>query len=838
MTEEDTVARTDGGEAISAVDAELNRDIGIVGAIALGVGTMIAAGIFVLSGLAVSNVGAMAIVAFLVAAIVASFTAFAYAEFAAIYPESGGGYAYVANTFDTDLTYIVGWSMILGYPASAAFYLASFSDWFYRFIVPLFNVKSLIPYWIPGLVILGLLVWLNIKGTEESGKFQIAVTALKVVLIGLFLFGGLQAFDSSGLATSVSENLTRFSEIGLTSALVFITFFGFEAIATNAEEIEEPGKNIPRAIFFAMGFVTIVYALVVLVIVFALRDPTFLNQFLPANANLGNVAPQQFVAQNGELAMGYAASYYLGDIGFYVIIVGALFSMLSAANATILAGSRVKLAMSRRNHLPERFEELHPDLNTPYNSVFLTGGLIFAFIAVFTVLFGGGPESEATLHLPLALPLLGAELHLGVEAIAHFADFMLLTGLIVVNLALIQSRRKYPDIERAFEVPGVPVIPAIAVLANLVLVVNVEPSSLLLGLTAELLGIAFWFTWKSRAPPTERLEDETPTAVAEHNPSGRDRDYRIVIPIANPEHTEQLLRTARDIAADRNGEILVLSVVTLPEQTPLSRGHQYVDQRREVLDQAMALLRNDRDPGSEPTPVSDGGREGKAAMAEGEGESTTEATVPISGTVRIAHHVDEAILNTVEQYNSDAVLMGWGGWLSRRRDAVLGSIVDTVVTEATCDVLVERIEDENPGDAESILLPTAGGPHAELAGEVARAIAHTTGASVEVLRVVDPDASDQERSEAQETVDAAVASLEGIEGEGTVVENDDIADGIIERSEAHELTILGATREGLLERFVLGSIPERIGERAESTIILTKRNLGITSRMKRLFGRE
>ena len=86
------------------------------------------------------------------------------------------------------------------------------------------------------------------------------------------------------------------------------------------------------------------------------------------------------------------------------------------------------------------------------------------------------------------------------------------------------------------------------------------------------------------------------------------RDIGIVVPIANPEHTEQLLRTARDIAADRNGEILVLSVVTLPEQTPLSRGHQYVDQRREVLDQAMALLRNDRDPGSEPTHVSDGGR--------------------------------------------------------------------------------------------------------------------------------------------------------------------------------------------------------------------------------------
>src|SRR6056297_1897533 len=126
----------------------MDRDIGIIGAIALGVGTMIAAGIFVLSGLAVSNVGAMAIIAFIIAAIVASFTAFAYAEFASIYPESGGGYAYVSNVFDTDLTYIVGWSMFLGYPASAAFYLASFSDWFYRFIYPALSIPQAIPYWV------------------------------------------------------------------------------------------------------------------------------------------------------------------------------------------------------------------------------------------------------------------------------------------------------------------------------------------------------------------------------------------------------------------------------------------------------------------------------------------------------------------------------------------------------------------------------------------------------------------------------------------------------------------------------------------------------------------
>jgi Amino acid transporters len=335
----------------SQVTEELNPEIGLLGALAIGVGTMIAAGIFVLSGLAVSNVGAVAIGSFVLAALIAAFTAAAYAEFASVYQESGGGYMYVANTFDSDITYIMGWTMILGYPASAAFYLASFSEWFFRFIYPVLSIPKALPFWIPGLVILGLLILINLKGTEESNQFQIVVTALKVALLMLFLYGGLQTFDSDVIMTSVAENIDRVAQIGLTSALVFITFFGFSAITTNAEEIKDPGRTIPRAIYLSMGIVTIIYTLVVLVIVLAVNNTAFLD-FLTQNVQLGGVEAVEYVAENGEVSMGYAAQYYLGPIGFYVIIVGALFSMLSAANATIMAGSRVKLAMARRNHLP------------------------------------------------------------------------------------------------------------------------------------------------------------------------------------------------------------------------------------------------------------------------------------------------------------------------------------------------------------------------------------------------------------------------------------------------------------------------------------------------------
>ena len=335
------------------IETELSRDLGLISALAIGVGTMIAAGIFSLSGLAIQAVGSAAILSFVLAAFVALFTALTYCEFVSIYPNSGEGYLYARKTFSAPLAFLVGWALFLGYASSCGFYLATFSSYFVEFVYHL-SLPT-----IAGVIALILLTLLNVKGTKESGSFQVIVTAIKVVLLIWLVIAGFGSINSQDIIAKFS---TDFGKIASTSALVFVTFFGFSAIAASAGEVMNPVKTIPRAIFISMGVVTILYIAVILVII-------------AANLNEYN-----------EAAMGKAAELYLGGIGGAVIVGGGLFSMVSATNASIMAGSRVSFAMSQLGHLPRIFSSINQRTKTPITSLALVAAAILASLLV--LIFG------------------------------------------------------------------------------------------------------------------------------------------------------------------------------------------------------------------------------------------------------------------------------------------------------------------------------------------------------------------------------------------------------------------------------------------------------------------
>lgn len=278
--------------------------------------------------------------------------------------------------------------------------------------------------------------------------------------------------------------------------------------------------------------------------------------------------------------------------------------------------------------------------------------------------------------------------------------------------------------------------------------------------------------------------------------------YRIAVAVGNPDHAEQLTRTAVDVARDRDGEVFVVGVLVQPQESPFALftdevvTRKFGDERRAVLDRAIEV-------------------------ASGSG-------VPVSGRLFVASSVARGVLHAVEETESDSLLVGWRD--RTRESAILGTDVDQIVRRADCDVLVEKIG-AVAGTVEAVLLPVADSAHAELAASVARAIAVSNDARVTLLRVVE---SEREESSARDLLAGTTDLLSGVEVETTVREGS-VADAIVAASKRHDVTVLGATRTGMVRRQIVGSVPQAVGRRAEGTVIVAQKGDGsLVSRVFRL----
>ncbi len=712
------------------VETVLHRDLGLTTALAIGVGTMIAAGIFTLSGLAIRNVGSAAIVSFLMAAGVALFTALTYCEFASIYPESGEGYLYARRTFRPIYAYFVGWALVLGYTSSCAFYIASLSSYFTEFVwkTP-FECMA-------GVVALVVLTMLNVKGTKESGHFQVVVTATKVVLLIWFVVGGMASVRVDDMVEKFS---TDWAKIFGTASMVFITFFGFSAIAASAGEVKDPVRTIPRAIFISMGVVTLLYTLVVLVVIAA------------------------GLSEYSEAAMGNAARQFLGPIGGKVIVAGALFSMVSAANASIMAGSRVVLSMSRLGHLPRNFGAVNSRTRTPIVSLLLVGGTILVFAVI--------------------LPL---------EELAHFADTVLLLALILVNAALIVHRRKYPKLNRPFRVPWVPVLPALGILANSYLLVQIShhAAPMAMACACLVLGVMGFVVWQGYRAGEITLPGVPSRIALERAATTGEGRFRVLVPLANPANVPHLIELAAAVAAERQGEIVALRVVVVPEQLPPTREDSIVERERHILERAQAV-----------------------ALEHG---------VPVTSLVRIGHDPARAILETASERACNLILLGWKGYTSTTRK-ILGEVVDTVVNHARADIMLVKCVGDEP--LRSFLVPTAGGEHARCAEQYVASLARARQGTVTVCGVAPVEASSQDLNAVTRRLDDAVARMAAIDGlnlNSRVIRHPSVSVGIIQEAKNFDAVVVGAAGGSIFPQILFGSIPEAIAKRSSRTVILVK----------------
>jgi amino acid transporter/nucleotide-binding universal stress UspA family protein len=722
------------------VETELSRDLGLTSALAIGVGTMIAAGIFTLSGLAVRNVGSAAIAAFMLAAGAAACTALTYCEFTSIYPESGEGYLYARKTFSPPVAYFIGWALALGYVSSCAFYIASLSSYFCEFIYHTpFEETS-------GLIALTLLILLNIKGTKESGTFQIVVTIAKVILLLWFIAGGLPSVDTDVLVAKFDTDVAK---IGVTAAMVFITFFGFSAIAASAGEVKDPVKNIPKAIFLSMGIVTVLYTLVVIVVIAA------------------------GLTEYSESAMGTAATQFLGPVGGMVIVGGALFSMISASNASVMAGSRVVLSMASLGHLPSTIGAIDPKTKTPIVAIILVGGGIGLFA-----------------------------LMLKLEDLAHFADTVLLIALILVNIALILHRKKFPNMERPFRVPLVPLIPLLGIGANIFLLIQIShhTAPFVLALSTLVLGVLGFFAWKGAQSVEEALPGER-SHVLQVEQLGQQGEYTILVPLANPATVEPMMNLAVAIAKERNGHIVALRVVQVPEQVA-------------PCDAVIAKQRESR-------------------ILEAAHHIATENGVPITSVIRVGHNIGKAVLEAARSKNCNLILLGWRGFTSTAQ-RILGETVDDVTRHARCDVMLMKMSDDIK--FEKILFPTAGGVHARKAEDYASSIARFFKSDLTVCGITPEDADSKRVESTKRTIHEAAERLgekNGIRISEKMLQQKSVSVGIIKESEDYDTVVIGAAGKSIHPNIMFGTIPESVAKLSKKTVIVVKYH----SPVKALVGR-
>ncbi len=748
------------------------RGLGFFDATMLGVGAMIGAGIFVLTGIASGEAGPAALLAFALNGVVTLMTAMAYAELASTIPEAGGGYSFVKHAFPDVMGFIAGMWLWFAYTVACSLYAAGFGYYLMEFFAIYFPGTHHFLSSIAGehgaillMVVIASVgfVALNVKGAGVTGKTENIIVVAKIAVLAVFIVFGLEKIFADIPATKAEFTPffpKGFGGVFIAMGLTFIAFEGYDLIATVAEEIKDPAKNIPKATFASLGIAMVIYICVIVVSIGAVH--------------VDGMTSWEFLGKYKETAIVKAAGTMMPGIGVFLIVLGGVLSTMSALNATVLASSRVAFSMARDGWLPKKIAEIHQKRQTPHVAIWVTG-FIFLFAAV-------------------ALP---------VELLGSAASVMFLLVFAMVNLALIALRRKRKDLVRPYKMPLYPVLPILGFIINLALAIyqftfNPLPWIVVIGWTLGGLLLYFAvFKQKVEEAGPQVLDIEKPATIAT-----KER-YRVLVPLANPDNVDKLIEIAAAIAKPKNGEIIAMTVAKVPEQLPIRNGVRLAQHRRPLIRKAKARAK--------------------------------ELGVDLSGDLRVAHSLKDALLSGVHEHKADLLIMGWKGF-TKTRDRIFGEITDTMIRHCPCDLAV--IKKVPTADINKILLATAGGPNATLGADFAHGIAEQSNATIDAGVVVPTDSGETEKAEALKRIgDPIDALIPDIKLGRHIIKSDSIAAGIAKASRDFDMVIIGAAPVQPFKYAIAGDIPEKVSRYSPKSVMLVRRWQGpVAGLFRKLFG--
>ena len=422
-------------------DNQLKRALGPTSLIMLGIGAIIGAGLFSLTGIAAAeNSGPAIAISFIIAAIGCAFAGMCYSEFSSMIPISGSAYTYAYATLGEFAAWTIGWALVLEYATGAAAVSISWSAYLISFLQDMgINLPTIITAspWqpvhlpdgtnafglinLPALIIVILLSLLLIRGVQESAKANAFFVVIKVSIVLIFIVLGFFYIKAQNYHPFIPSNTGNFGEFGISGILraagvIFFAYIGFDAVSTAAQEAKNPQKDMPIGIIGSLIICTVLYILFSLVLV-----------GLVNYKELGVAAPV-------ALAIDQTPYHWLN----WCVKLAILAGLTSVILVLMLGQSRIFFIMARDGLLPKVFSKIHPRYKTPYGSNIV--------LMIFVGLFGA--------YAPL-------------ELVGHMTSIGTLLAFVIVCLGVIILRKTRPDLPRPFKTPLVPLVPILGMLVCL-----------------------------------------------------------------------------------------------------------------------------------------------------------------------------------------------------------------------------------------------------------------------------------------------------------------------------------------------------------------------------------
>ncbi len=529
-------------------EVKLSREMSLLDATLIGVGAMIGAGIFVLIGIAAGVAGPALLITFLLNGMVALFTAMSYAELGSCYHDAGGGYLWVKEGLPRWNGFISGWMSWFAHAVACSLYAIGFGAYF-EHVLKEFAIS--LPHWgflSPQKIIAGsiavVFAYINFRGASETGKIGNMVTIAKIVILAIFIGFGIELIFRKG---DIQSSFTPFFAHGWggvfkAMGLTFIAFQGFEVIAQSSEEIKNPKKNIPRAVFYSLILVVPIYILVSVAAI--------------GSVHSGNQTPWDYLAAKKEIALVEVARNFFAGGGI-MILIGGLISTMSALNATIYSSSRVAFAMGRDHNFPTFFSKVHSKNYTPH------WGILSSLVIVVAM----------TISLPI-------------EDVASSADIMFLLLFLQVNMAMIRLRKRRPDLDRGFMVPLFPWLTILGIIALLFIAVYMYNYSLIAWIVTGVWITAGMLVYKFYAANRE-VEYIRKVKAMERMEK---KEYTILLCLSNKKSVACLARTASAVAKKHDGNIIVLNVIEVGEGERLMAGLDETERAKPLIKEAEEII--------------------------------------------------------------------------------------------------------------------------------------------------------------------------------------------------------------------------------------------------------